>query len=257
MPGVKLAALAALGLLVLGLARARADKQPVKHGFTDRTYDDAAGKSHKYVLFVPYDYTGDKPAPIILFLHGAGEREGGQKMPVEVGIGPAIRKYGVRKFPFFVLIPQCGAAPHNWSANGPDARQALAMLDNVEKTFKIDPARQYLTGLSMGGFGTWSLAAKYPDRWAAIAPVCGGGNVAAAERIKDLPCWCFHGGADPVVKPELSRDMIHALKQAGGKPKLTEYPGVGHNSWDRAYGTRELYDWFLKHRSKTANATQD
>ena len=97
----------------------------------------------------------------------------------------------------------------------------------------------------MGGFGTWSLAAKYPDRWAAIVPICGGGNPASAEKFKDIPCWCFHGEADPTVNIEKDKQMVDALKAAGGKPKFTTYPGVGHNSWDKAYGTPELYHWLL------------
>jgi predicted peptidase len=266
MTGLKLAIFAVVGLLVLGLARGRAAGKE-EHGFVHRTYKDADGKSHKYVVFVPYAYNGTKPFPVILFLHGAGERAGGTKEPVDVGIGPAIRKYGEKKFPFFVVIPRCDAAPHSWQANGPDAQRALAMLDEVEKAYKIDPGRQYLTGLSMGGYGTWSLAAKYPNRWAAIVPVCGGAGVRErdpmkrmaaiqrlAEKIKDIPCWCFHGDADPAVNVEQSREIIKALKEAGGKPKYTEYPGVGHNSWDRAYGTAQLYEWLLKHESKPKSA---
>src|SRR5262249_21781406 len=152
-----------------------------EHGFLNRVYKDAEGKEAKYVLFVPHNYKGDQPYPLILFLHGAGEREGGQKAPVEVGIGPAIKKLGVEKFQFFVLIPRCRANPGkpivaNWGADGPDAQRALAMLGEVQKNYKIDDKRIYLTGLSMGGFGTWSLTAKYPERWAAIVPICGGGN---------------------------------------------------------------------------------
>ena len=99
----------------------------------------------------------------------------------------------------------------------------------MQKEYKIDDKRIYLTGLSMGGFGTWSLAAKYPDRWAAIVPFCGGGDPAKAKEIKDIPCWCFHGDADQAVPVRASREMVEALKAAGGKPKYTEYPGVGHN----------------------------
>ena len=126
----------------------------------------------------------------------------------------------------------------------------MAILADVEKEFNTDKKRTYLTGLSMGGYGTWSLAAAFPDRWAAIAPVCGGGDPKSADKIKDIPCWCFHGGADPVVKPAQSTAMIDALKKVGGKPKYTEYEGVGHNSWDKAYGTDELYTWLLEHKKK-------
>jgi predicted peptidase len=111
----------------------------------------------------------------------------------------------------------------------------------VCKSYKTDPQRLYLTGLSMGGYGTWSLATAEPGRWAAIAPICGGGDPKQADKIKDLPCWCFHGDQDGAVSVERSRDMMRALWAAGGHPNYTEYPGVGHNSWDAAYGTDDLY----------------
>jgi predicted peptidase len=102
----------------------------------------------------------------------------------------------------------------------------------------------------MGGYGTWSIAAKYPDRWAAIVPICGGGDPKNAEAICKIPCWCFHGDKDTAVKVERSREMIEALKKAGGEPKYTEYPGIGHNSWDKAYDTDELYVWLSKQSKK-------
>ena len=122
------------------------------------------------------------------------------------------------------------------------------MLDEVMKEYKVDHKRQYLTGLSMGGMGTWSIAIAHPDRFAAIVPICGRGDTSAADKIKNLPCWCFHGDADTAVKVEGSREMIDAMK-AGGEPKYTEYAGVGHNSWDKAYGTDELYTWLLEQKS--------
>ena len=126
----------------------------------------------------------------------------------------------------------------------------MAIVAEVEKEYKVDPKRVYLTGLSMGGFGTWSLAIKDPTRWAAIVPICGGGDAKQAAKIKDLPCWCFHGDADPAVAVGMSRTMIQALKDAGGQPKYTEYPGVGHNSWDKAYATPDLYKWLLSQQRK-------
>ncbi len=147
-----------------------------------------------------------------------------------------------------MVIPQ--SEKRTWKADSEDGKRAVAILDQVMKDYKVDPDRQYLTGLSMGGFGTWSLAAAYPDRWAAIVPICGGGDPKTAEKIKDIPCWCFHGGADPTVKPERSQEMIEALKKAGGHPKYTEYPGVGHNSWDAAYAEKELFPWLLKQSKK-------
>ena len=242
MPGVK-ASVLVLGLfLLLGLARARAAEEKT-HGFLHLVYQDADGNDAKYVLFVPHDYKGDKAYPLILFLHGSGETGKDGERQVRVGLGPVI-KQRARTFPFFALFPQ--AQKHTWQAGSQQARRALDILALVERRYRIDAKRVYLTGLSMGGFGTWSLAEKYPQRWAAIVPICGGGDPRQAAKIKDIPCWCFHGDADPAVKVEKSRAMIAALAKAGGQPKYTEYPGVGHASWVRAYATPELYAWLRK-----------
>jgi predicted peptidase len=239
-----------VGLLIGAVALpARADDKP-KTGFLDKTFKNADGTASPYVLFVPKDYDGTKPYPVILFLHGAGETKSNRKdakMPVEVGIGPAIKKRE-KDFPFIVVIPQ--AETFGWGAETANAKRALAMLDEVTKEYKTDPKRQYLTGLSMGGMGTWSIAMAHPDRFAAIVPICGRGDTKTADKIKDLPCWCFHGDADTAVKVEGSREMIDAIKKAGGSPKYTEYPKVGHNSWDNAYGTDDLYKWLLEQKSK-------
>jgi predicted peptidase len=222
------------------------------HGFVKKTHKNPDGTESPYVVFVPHNYDGKTELPVVLFLHGAGETKGGKKQPVEVGIGPAIKKME-KEFGAFVVIPQ--AETRGWQADGPNAKRALRMLDEVMAEYKTDPKRQYLTGLSMGGFGTWSLAAAHPDRWAAIAPICGGaGNAEAAEKvaekIKDIPCWCFHGDADPTVKVDLSRTIIDALKKAGGKPRYTEYPKVGHNSWDPAYAEKDFFPWLMEQKRK-------
>jgi predicted peptidase len=220
-----------------------------EHGFVNRVFKGKDGDS-KYVLFVPHDYKGDKEFPLILFLHGAGERGDDGEAPVKQGIGNAIKfKNGEKKFPFFVVFPQC-SKKGTWKAGGPDADRALGILDEVQKTYKIDAKRIYLTGLSLGGYGTWSLAAADPDRWAAIAPVCGGGDPSMASKIKDIPCWCFHGDQDKAVAVNKSREMIDALKKAGGNPRYSEFPYVGHNSWDPAYTTSELYPWLLAQKRK-------
>ena len=234
----------AAGLLVLA-GSGRAEENPVT-GFVDKVYKGPDGQESRYVVFVPRSYSGDKEYPVILFLHGAGEKGTEGKKQVGTGLGKHIRGHE-KDFEFIAVFPQ---AKQTWSAKSADGKQAVAILDEVMKEYKTDKKHVYLTGLSMGGFGTWSLAAEYPDRWAAIAPICGGGDPRSAEKIKDVPCWCFHGDADPTVKVERSRDMIKALKDAGGDPKYTEYPGVGHNSWDKAYATKELYDWMLTHKRK-------
>jgi predicted peptidase len=238
-------ALAALTLAGLTPAPLRADEP--KTGFLDLVFKDSEGKEAKYVLFVPHAYKGDKDYPLILFLHGSGETGTDGQKQAKVGLGPAIKKQE-KTFPFFALFPQ--SQKGTWRAGTEDADRALAILAAVQKQYKIDGKRVYLTGLSMGGSGTWSLAVKYPERWAAIVPVCGRGDPTKAAAIKDVPCWCHHGDEDMAVKVTLSQKMIEALKAAGGKPKYSEYPGVGHNCWDRAYGNKELYVWLLEHKRK-------
>src|SRR3954447_9451390 len=151
-------------LLLTSIALAIATaSQAADNGFIDKTFKGADGVESKYVLFIPHDYKKGTPTPTILFLHGAGETKGGKKMPVEVGIGPAIKKRE-KSFPFLTIIPQ--APVRGWQAGGESAKMALGILAAVEKAYTVDPKRTYLTGLSMGGFGTWSLAAAMPDKWA-------------------------------------------------------------------------------------------
>jgi predicted peptidase len=170
MTALKLFALAMGVLAWLGMARAGDIKE---HGFLDRVHKNAEGTEAKYVLFVPHDYMGDKPYPLILFLHGAGETGTDGKKPAQVGLGPAIKKQE-KSFPFLTVFPQ--SQKRTWQASSADGQRALDILAEVQKDYKVDPKRIYLTGLSMGGYGTWSLAARYPERWAAIVPVCGGGD---------------------------------------------------------------------------------
>jgi predicted peptidase len=152
-------------------------------------------------------------------------------------------------FPFITVIPR--ASRPSWQAGSPDARRALAILDAVCAEYKADRARVYLTGVSTGGQGTWSLAESHPERWAAIAPIAGANfSVDTAARFKDIPCWCFHGDADTIIDVNFSRKTIAALKAAGGTPRYTEYRGVGHRCWDRAYGDPKLFAFFLAHKKK-------
>jgi predicted peptidase len=242
----RFAALAALFLVPTVMMAAE------KTGFVTKTYKNEDGHTSEYVVFVPHNYDGKKEFPVILFLHGAGETKGGKKMPVEVGIGTHIKKHE-KTFPFITIIPQ--AETRGWQTDGPNGKRALAMLDEVTKEYKTDPNRVYLTGLSMGGFGTWSIATAHPDKWAAIVPICGGVRSAedvekTAEKVKDIPTWVFHGADDPTVKVEKSRELVAAIKKAGGHPKYTEFPGVQHNSWDKAYATPELWTWLAEQKKK-------
>lgn len=239
----RLAALA-LGCLVAVASVQSAD--PIEHGFLNKVHKDADGKESKYVVFVPHGYTGEKAVPLVLFLHGAGSTGDDGKKQVS-GIAAEIRRKE-KEFPAIVVFPQ--SQKRSWRADSVDGKRAMAILAETEKTYKVDDNRVYLTGLSMGGFGTWSLAAAHPDKWAAIVPICGGGDTKSAAKIKDLPCWCFHGDADPTVKVDLSRNMIKAIKDAGGNPKYTEYPDVKHDSWTKAYASKELYEWLWDQKRK-------
>jgi predicted peptidase len=236
---------------ILACSLGFAPDQPT--GFLNKVYKNADGTESKYVLFIPHDYTGAKETPLILFLHGSGESGKDGLLQAGQGIGNAIKKQE-KTFPFIVVFPQANelksAVVPRWHAESKDGKRALSILDETVKAYKVDEKRIYLSGLSMGGYGTWNIAAAHPEKWAAIVPICGGGNPKDAEKIKDIPCWCFHGDKDTAVKVEKSREMIEALKAVGGKPKYTEYPGVGHNSWDEAYGTKELFTWLLEQKRK-------
>lgn len=240
-------------LAIAGETRADVKETPSvtnERGFLDRTFIDESG-AHKYVVFVPHAYDPSKTWPTILFLHGAGQRGDDGKKQATVGLGRAIRK-DEKSFGFLVVFPQCENMSNNvgghWRPDKPDGKRALGMLAELEKNYRVDPDRVYLTGLSMGGFGVWSHASTDPRRWAAIVPICGGGRTEWASALAPIPCWCFHGGADRTVPVQLSRMMIEALKNAGGSPKYTELDGVGHNSWDAAYGDPLLFAWMLQQK---------
>jgi predicted peptidase len=229
------------GLLLALLAAPRLSSA-VETGFINRTVEEA-GKTMPYVVYVPRDYTDRKRWPVILFLHGSGERGDNGLAQTQVGIGTALRVHPER-FPCLVVMPQ---APNSGGWQGESNDLALKALDAVVDKYHGDRSRLYLTGLSMGGFGAWAIAAAHPDRFAALMPICGGGRPAEmAPALKTLPIWVFHGGADPVVPPQLARDMVEAIKAVGNSTiKYTEYPGVGHNSWEKAYDDPDAIAWLL------------
>lgn len=195
-----------------------------------------------YLLYLPPGYEkAEKPLPLILFLHGAGETGSDLKKVKIHGPPKLIEKK--KDFEFIVVSPQ--APTRGWKSES-----LLALLDDVEKQYKVDKDRVYVTGLSMGGYGTWSLAAAAPGRFAAIAPICGGGNPRTAEKLKGLPIWVFHGAKDTAVPLKRSEDMVQALKDAGHEVKFTVYPNAGHDSWTTSYDNPELYKWFLSHKRR-------
>lgn len=232
-----------LMMLCLTVATAQPGER-VETGFLNRTLVHGSVVM-PYVVYVPRDYTPTQKYPVILFLHGAGERGSDGIRQTQVGIGAAIRTYPER-FPCLVVMPQCPA--DRWW-RGEELEAAYQCLQQTLREFSCDPQRVYLTGLSMGGFGSWELAAKYPDAFAAVIPICGRGNPADAEKLKNLPIWVFHGEADTLVPPTFSREMVEALQKAGStRVKYTELPGIGHNSWDPAYSSAEVIRWLLEQR---------
>lgn len=242
--GIRWVAIAAAFLLVIGQTFAADDG---KRGFVEKVFKDDAGE-HKYVVFVPPSYSPNQPLPGILFLHGAGERGNDGRVHLNVGLG-AMVKAREASFPAIVVFPQCedtrGRVLQGWLDGTPDADRALRILEQVEKEYRIDSKRRILTGWSMGGFGTWSIAAADPSRWSAIVPLAGGGQPEWAEKLKDMPIWAWHGAEDHAVLVNRSREMIDALKAAVPTPRLTDIAGGDHDSWKIAYADDRLIAWML------------
>lgn len=207
-----------------------------------------------YLLGLPKDYEesdGSKLWPLILYLHGAGER--GTNLSIVATHGPPKLVAAGKALPFILIAPQC-PFQQRW-----DDDVLLALLDDVVFRYRVDKTRVYVTGLSMGGFGTWSLAVNYPERFAAAAPICGGGNGidvllaegARKDALLSLPIWAFHGAKDDVVPVSESERMTAALKRAGSaNARLTVYPEADHDSFTRTYENPKLFEWFLAHQRK-------
>jgi predicted peptidase len=197
-----------------------------------------------YLNYLPKDYDSKPSWPLLVFLHGAGER--GSDLELVKKHGPPKLIEAGKDFPMIVVSPQC--PKDRWWTT--ELQTLSALVDDIESKYHVDRDREYLSGLSMGGFGTWSLAAYTPDRFAAIVPICGGGEAMAARRLTKMPTWAFHGGKDGVVPLKRSEDMVSALKHSGGDVKLTVYPEAGHDSWSETYDNPEVYAWLLQHSRK-------
>ena len=193
-----------------------------------------------YLLYLPADYQKRDSWPLVLFLHGAGER--GNDLELVKTHGPPKLIEEGKSFPFIVVSPQC-PKDRNWQP-----MELTALVDEIVAKQKVDLDRIYVTGLSMGGFGTWALAAAAPERFAAIIPICGGGDVIATRRLTKLPAWVFHGAKDPVVPLKRSEDMVDALKKGNGNVKFTVYPEATHDSWTATYENPEVYAWLLEQK---------
>ena len=240
--------------------------QRVETGFLNRTIS-VNGTVHRYQVYLPAEYaSGTQRWPVILFLHGAGERGADGLLQTNVGLPAAIRATPAR-YPAIVVIPQV-PADSLWL--GSSAQAAISALDATLGEFRGDTDRVYLTGLSMGGNGTWNLAYQYPTRWAAVAPICSfvtpiprlpGSRAiipddsadafgALARRLARVPTWIFHGEVDPVVPVSESRRAYEAFKAAGADVRYTEFMGGGHNVWDGVYASPQFQDWLFAQRRR-------
>jgi len=197
----------------------------------------------RYVVYVPPNYDAAKPTPTIVFLNGMGEC-GSDGWRQTYHLGGAIM-LNVSKWPFIVVFPQKQDTNGLWEA---EDDLVMAALGATRREYNVDASRLYLTGISQGGHGTWAIAANHPDVFAAIAPICGWGTEEIARKLTRVPMWVFHGDADATVPADRSRDMAKWVEAAGGSCRLTVYPGVGHNSWDKAYREEDLPAWFLQHK---------
>lgn len=210
-----------------------------------------------------------KHYPLVLFLHGAGERGTDNAAQLKHGVRDILRWSDANQQPCFLLAPQCPAdrwwcdidretwQPAKTGNPNPVMQQVLALLDDILANHPVDPDRIYVTGISMGGFGTWSLLAAIPERIAAAIPICGGGNPDSAPRFQQVPLWVFHGIADDVVPVRTSRVMIEALQKAGAAPKFTEYPDVRHDSWTQTYRNPEVLRWLFDQRKPSPASPPD
>jgi predicted peptidase len=226
------------GLILVATPAFPADP-PAAHVQMEKHFQAQGNATAKidYLLFLPQGYEKSHQRwPLMLFLHGVGEC--GTNLAKVKSHGPPRIVETKPDFPFILVSPQSPA--HGWNV-----ATLNALLDDVIRTYRVDKSRVYLTGLSMGGFGTWSLAAAHPEKFAAIVPICGGGKPADAKKLAALPIWVFHGAKDPAVPVERSREMVEAIKAAGGNVKFTEYPEAQHNCWTETYNNPELYKWLL------------
>jgi predicted peptidase len=213
-----------------------------------------------YRLLKPRPFDEKQKYPLVIFLHGAGERGDDNDKQLVHGMNDFASDEIMSKYPAFVFAPQCPDA-QAWGGINRLARlptpadeltpaldAALSAVATLRKEFPIDDRRIYITGLSMGGYGTWNALANRTELFAAAAPICGGGETSTVGKFKHIPIWAFHGSDDKTVPAERSREMIDALKAAGANPKYTEYSGVGHDSWTQTYNNPALYEWLFAQR---------
>lgn len=222
-------------------------------------WNAADGTLIRYQLAVPEKIESGKTYPLILFMHGAGERGTDNQQQLKHGVKSILSAAE----PCFLIAPQCPKEVW-WTPidegrtklvaagkSNPLLEGVIAMVADFSKTHAVDPDRFYVTGISMGGFATWDLLARIPEKIAAAVPICGGGDMSLVDRYKSIPIWTFHGEADPIVPVTATRNIVAALGVAGGKPKTTYYPNVEHDSWTMTYDNPEVIRWLFQQRKKT------
>ena len=227
-----------------------------------KTYTDADGKKLPYRLLQPMTVDPKQRYPLVVFLHGSGERGDDNEKQLLLGVPEFLKPENRKDYPCFLIAPQCPEGKKwvevDWGAESsvqpkePSEPMALllGLIEQLPKDYPIDPKRIYVTGLSMGGFGTWDVIARRPDLFAAAAPICGGGDENTAPKIAKIPIWAFHGSKDSTVRVSRTLYMIEALKKAGGDPGYTIYPGEGHASWIPAYRDPQLMNWLFAQKKE-------
>ena len=238
-----------IGLFFLNLPVNAQENKPTPGKQVEMSVTTNDGAEVPYLLYLPKDYQAESEQKfgLMLFLHGRGESNGPLSLVAKWG-PPKFAERG-DKLPWIIVSPQCPKADR-WSSETQQTR-VTELLDSIIKNYNVDEGRIFLTGLSMGGYGTWTMAANQPNRFAAVAPICGGGDPEQAEKLKDVPIWVFHGDQDRPVPFEKSVEMVEAIKKAGGtKIRFTSLEYVGHNCWSAAYATPELYQWMEKQAGK-------
>ena len=243
--------------------------------FLAQTFTDSRGHVLPYRMLVPPGHqeqaepvvreANPERMPLVLLLHGSGERGNDNSAQLRNGVAELLGSgTAAARFPCFYVVPQCPTTLHwvevDWDAEGhvlPLGRSepllaAVELLDSLLSSYPVDPQRVYLIGLSMGGFGVWDLLSRWPDRFAAAVPICGGADENAVVVARAVPVWAFHGADDPIVPVECSRRAVAALRAAGGTPRYEEYPDIGHDAWTKSFAEPNLLSWLFSHRRTTA-----
>lgn len=248
-------------ILFWGLINHAVSGQNSTEKFSARQFVSASGDTLNYRIFIPEQPDSTGTFPLVLFLHGAGERGNDNKAQLKWGVWRFVADSVQQEHPSIIVAPQAPKEQYwgriDWRDDlqlKPRASEPLhlayQLIDSLQQEYKIDSNRLYISGLSMGGFGTWEMLIRHPNKFAAGIPVCGGGDVTKAHTLAHIPIWAFHGAMDDVVPPRLSREMITGIQYAGGHPGYTEYPDVNHASWIPAYREPLLMDWLF---SKSLN----